>query len=191
MAMREPAPETSPRVSGRHALVREVQPSLRWSANSEWRPPITEMVPRPMSIDINLPTNCGPVEVRVNGKVIAEVSPVLMNSRDDLIAEVTRARASLAACRWFFSQVLPAFEKLPDGDHVNTTAKKARERFAEGLRDGLASVTVPHPQEGVPDMLRDHSKSYEQGHHLGTGIRRACQIATGDMVIERGTADPT
>lgn len=119
--------------------------------------------------------------VRLNGKIVAECCVGTAQNRDDMEAEVRRARALRSLAR--------TVQRLPDevrrvgdlGDHINTTKAARQQAFARGLLDGIEGKTVPYPGELsgiVPPIKPEHTRSYEAGYGIGEAIARAARVAT-------------
>lgn len=129
--------------------------------------------------------------LKVNGQLMGEFLPAFSLSRDNLLEEVKKARASVAALKWL-GQILTELEEAADRhDHNFTSGAAKREKFAKGLEDGLRKVTVPYPapvsMDGVPSVIPnlppESTPSYLRGYDLGMAIARAVEICQENDVL--------
>lgn len=124
---------------------------------------------------MRLNVECTPgeaVSLYVNGCLRLELIAGINLDRDDMMREIANARR-LEAVPKILKDLQSRIRTIANlEDHVNASEGKKVAAFADGFRDGLALLTVPHGSPGVPDVLKNHAPAYRAGYEYGECLAR-------------------
>ena len=125
------------------------------------------------------------VRVFLNGRLVTEVAAGMADTRDTLVDELLASRAARNAMRILatLGDVLHGVELRED--HVNATPAKKRAAAIDGIVDGLAGKTKPHPfGDGVPSLLPRSDPAYGVGYEWGESISRSVALEKESSALE-------